>query len=380
VTSSIQKRWLLLGGLVDVLALVLMAYLTFEARQNAVSVAAAHLKTITNYAALTLERDVIATHQFLETLSRLPEFAPAVAKIEPTRCSALFTQILQKHPRFINLLYIEPNGDVLCHGLKSVGRINFADRDFVQNTLRLGESTVGSAIFGHIAGQPILPVAYPLKNEAGQVRGVFTATLDLALLTQALSFAQLPRGFAFIMWNRYGLILTRYPKPEQWVGKWSPVLPLIGNLQVYKSGTTFEAKGLDGIHRVWAIAPLPQSREAGLWISAGVPTAELYAAAHRVFIRGLGLLGLATLAMLVAAWLIGRWSKMVYRSANRGLEAGHGAWARVITVRAWGRRIRPGSSANSHATSMPWQAPCSAPAGRHSRLLHPKLLRNSRSP
>jgi signal transduction histidine kinase len=294
-----------------------MFYTAVEARQSAISTAREHLQAIARYAALALERDIGGARHFLSALADVLVADHA----DPVGCEALLVQIVTRYPRFANLLVITPSGAVTCQGIEMGQYVNLASRDYVQLALREGEAMIGGATFGGWPRRPVLPLAHPIKDGSGQVRAVLTAELCLVWLSRSLLDMQLPPSLTFALWERTGQAMARYPDPETWVGRRLPDAPLRRALYSERPGTTVEGVGVDGIERIFAIAQLPYSREAGLWIGAGTAKADLYAHPDRVFAHSLWL-GWVALAALVAAGILGE--RLIRRPAAALVQAAEG--------------------------------------------------------
>jgi diguanylate cyclase (GGDEF)-like protein/PAS domain S-box-containing protein len=99
-------------------------------------------------------------------------------------------------------------------------------------------------------------------------------------MNQLLSKADLPEGSIAKVVDRDGVVLARYPNPQDWVGK-SLANDFITKtiLQTGDDGTV-EGVGADGIRRLYAFAPLQAGDENSAFIAVGIPSQQAFARAE----------------------------------------------------------------------------------------------------
>ncbi|MBD1943310.1 PAS domain S-box protein, partial [Coleofasciculus sp. FACHB-712] len=105
-----------------------------------------------------------------------------------------------------------------------------------------------------------------------------------------------------------GIILARYPNPETWVGQAAPEAPLVKTMLTQKRAGTVEASGVDGVTRMYAIAPLEgtcrnQGDRCNLYVSVGIPKTVAFTAADRQLHRNLAGMGLVAVLAIAATWV-----------------------------------------------------------------------------
>ena len=74
------------------------------------------------------------------------------------------------------------NGDTIASLPVSLGRvgINFIDRDYIANTLRDGNATIGRPVIGRQLNTPIFGIGVPIKNKDGKIVGALAAVINLS--------------------------------------------------------------------------------------------------------------------------------------------------------------------------------------------------------
>ena len=300
--SGLRVRLLLLVLLAVIPALGLTLYTNLEERELR--------KTNVQEHALRLSRVVSADHErlseearrLLVTLARVP----AVRDRNRAACSALFADLLTQHVSYANLGATDVDGNIFCSAVLLTRPVNTADRAWFEQAVRTRDFAIGEYQVGRVTGKPSVNFGHPVLDDAGHVRAVVFAALDLAWLNELAREAGLPKGSTFSVIDRRGTILVRYPDQGEWVGKLMPeslVLKAIADQQGH--GTT-EAPGADGVPRLFSFAPFggtPQS--AGAYVSVGIPAAVAFADANRMLARNLAALGLVAALALAAAWVGG---------------------------------------------------------------------------
>ena len=81
---------------------------------------------------------------------------------------------------------------------------------------------IGEYQVGRISGKASVNFGYPVLDDAGHVRAVVGAPLDLACSAELANQAGLPPGSMLTVIDRNGTILSRYPDEGKWVGKLIP--------------------------------------------------------------------------------------------------------------------------------------------------------------
>ncbi|MDD5468655.1 MAG: GAF domain-containing protein [Anaerolineales bacterium] len=314
--SSIRSRLFLLVLLAALPALGLALY-TSQVQHNQAAVdAQAEALRLTRLAASNQEALIEAGQQLLITLAQLP----VVRGEDAAACDAFFASLLPQYSYYANLGVVAPNGDLLCSALPHPNPVSYADRDWYQEAVKTGDFVIGQFVVGRLTGKAILPLAYPGLDESGHVQFVVISAIDLAWLEQLAAEVELPEGSVFTMIDRHGVILARYPDPQQWVGQAFPEAQIVEAILATRGEGTAEATGVDGVQRLYAFTRLGGEGEVNYpYVSIGIPTKIAYAEADRMLIINLAGLGLVTLMALAAAGVFG--NVFIMRRVNSLLRA-----------------------------------------------------------
>ena len=300
--SSLRIRLLLLVLLAVIPALGLILYTGLEQRRSASVQAQEDALRVLNQSMMQQDFLIAGARQLLVTLAHLPE----VRKLDSQGCSPIFAELLKEHPYYANLGAIAPNGDLHCSALPSSGPINVADRAYFRRAMATLDFAVGDYQVGRVTGKGTVNFGYPLVSEAGEVKAVLFAALDLAWLSKLAAEAQLPQGSTFTVIDSNATILARYPDHENWVGLSIPEAPIFRAIRAEQQWEgAAEAPGLDGIPRRYFFTPTRGSRGSGIIFAVGIPIEVVFGEVNRTLARNMAWLGLVTLLALGAAWFGG---------------------------------------------------------------------------
>ncbi|HEV2054616.1 MAG TPA: ATP-binding protein [Methylomirabilota bacterium] len=300
--SSLRVRLLLLVLLAVIPALGLTLYTNLEERELRKAHVQEHALRLSRVVSADHERLIEEARQLLVTLARLP----AVHDRNRAACNALFADLLTQHLSYANLGVTDADGNIFCSALLMTRPVNSADLAWFERAVRTRDFAIGEYQIGRITGKPTVNFGHPVLNDAGHVRAVVFAALDLAWLNELAREAGLPKGSMFTVIDRRGTILVRYPDQREWVGKLMPESLVLKAIAAQQGNGTTEAPGVDGVPRLFSFAPFggtPQS--AGAYVSIGIPAAVAFADANRMLARNLAALGLVAALALAAAWVGG---------------------------------------------------------------------------
>jgi signal transduction histidine kinase len=300
--ASLRTRLLLLVLLAVIPALGLTLYTNLEERQLRKAQVQEQAMRLARLVSADHERLIEDARRLLVNLARLP----AVRDRNPGACNALFADLLAQHSSYANLAVIDTDGNVFCSALPMTGPVYAGDRVYFRRALETRDFAIGEYQIGRITGKASVNFGYPVLDEAGHVRAVVVAALDLGWLNELASQAGLPQGSVLTVIDRHGTILSRYPDDGKWIGKLMPE-PLVLNAILTKQGNgTIDAPGMDGIPRLFSFAPFGgAAQSANAYVTVGIPAAVAFAGVNQILARNLAALGLVAGLALAAAWVGG---------------------------------------------------------------------------
>ncbi|HUJ10765.1 MAG TPA: PAS domain S-box protein [Verrucomicrobiae bacterium] len=303
---------LVLLGAIPSLILVVAASISFytaarnQAQQATLQVA--------HSVCMNQERQIDETRQLLLALSRLPE----VRGDNRSGCQSLFSDLNAQYSAYANFGVADLDGNVRCSAAPASESVNISDRVYFRRAIQSQDFAVGDFQVGRITGLPGINCGYPIWDQTGRLKGVVFASLNLDWMKRQVLVANLPSGSAFTVLDRNGTILARYPDEGQWVGKQMAELPDLRAALLQGQRLT-EAKGMDGIPRLYAIVPISRGRG---FVTTGVPRRVVFAAAQHVLLKHLWIVAALTLFIvalteIAARIFIVRWVNPLLRTTKR---------------------------------------------------------------
>jgi signal transduction histidine kinase len=238
------------------------------------------------------------TNHLLFLLAEFPE----VRQARYQECTALFSDLLKENQELLNLGLADYQGKIICSALPIRQSTTLADQSYFQEALKTRQVVIGNYQLNPTTNKPYLGLARLVRNPAGQPQGVVFANLDLDWVQQLMTKEPLPAKGVVTVIDEKGVILTRWPEPQHWVGLQNPKGKIIEIALSQKQGIS-EATGIDGLLRLYAFRPLDPANPRE-FILAGVPTEVLYAEVSDILGRNLFWLGLATALVLAASWIL----------------------------------------------------------------------------
>ena len=295
---SLRVRLLLVVLLALLPVFLLMLAAGWEARQVAGQQAQERALQVVRLIARDQEQAINETRQFLITLAQLP----ALLEHDALACNQFMMNAQKQYPRYANLGALLPNGRVFCSAMPFTGGVNAVQSTWFKRVLENRNSALSDYHIGGISRRAVLTVAQAALNDAGKLRAVAFASLDLEWLNRIIVASQLPAGSVLTVIDREGRVLVRSPDPEFWIGESMQDRPLAKVMQGHQQEGLSEAFGLDRVRRLYAYRKLGPSPDVNSYVIVGVPNKVIYAESERILRRNLIGFGVATLLAAIAAW------------------------------------------------------------------------------
>ena len=293
---SLRVRILLLILASSLLPVFAILWVLLDNRADTINRAREQLKSRAESIAGELDDRISGTAQLLFGLGNVPQ----VGSADKAACSAFLADVLREHPQYTGLLTILPNGQLHCDSLKSGRVLNLTDRDYFKRAAQSRRFVV-EPVVGRLTGKGVLQIAHPVRDAAGALQYILLASLNLDEFGRAQA-ARLPYNHMNLqIWNQDASIVMDHPG----IGA-SALKPGAAEISFVLGTTTSSLKTLadGGAARIWTMATLPNTRDAGLRLTLSVPEADLLEREDRQFKRTLsGLLVLSALIFLVAVLL-----------------------------------------------------------------------------
>ena len=226
--------------------------------------------------------------------------APSVQEGDGAACSAYLARLLEPFPRYTGFGVARPDGTIFCSTSPRAIGANLAERDYFQEVMAARTFAVGDVMAGSLSGRWIVGAAYPLLDEAGEVRLVGVLGLDLVGWSVAIAAPYLPPGSTVLVLDPTGTIMARAPDAPDWLGRPAPAAVQDAERP---DGAVHEILDEDGVRRLYGFVPLVPSEQ--IVIGVGLPVAPVFAEIDRLFWREIALIGAIFLLVGALAWIGG---------------------------------------------------------------------------
>ena len=298
--SLSSRLWLVLAlAMLPLLGLTIKDY--FDERNNALATIEQNARSLLYGARIEEESALRDVGYILKIMSRANE----MEEIETASCSALSKRLLTTFTNFSNVGAALPNGDVICSALQFPEPVNIKDRIYFQQSLVGNQISKGQFLLGKISGKPGIIFGMPLPDKTGNLRAVLFAASNIGWFDRLAHNYQLPEGWTSVLFTDEGRTLSRHPNPEQWrdvqLAEQSR-LKLVSALKEGKDKVVMI--GLDGVNRLFILAPLKMADEK-LIVAIAAPVDKTLTPVEEAFwVRFFTLLGLALSSILVARFYL----------------------------------------------------------------------------
>jgi PAS domain S-box-containing protein len=227
----------------------------------------------------------------------------SVQALDTPACVAYLTALQPKVPYLVSIVALDLNGAQRCRQQEVLTQVSYEDRSYFRQAITTERFVVGQYTRGRVRQEHALPLALPLRDKDGVIKGVLVAALDLTWFGRQISERSLPRDGSITIADSDGIILAREPFPERFVGNPIPegFRPLISG---DKPGA-MEVISQDGTKRVLGYIPAA-SPASSVYVSAGLSSKAAFSTINEAAKRGFMLIAAAFILALSLAWLSGR--------------------------------------------------------------------------
>lgn len=246
--------------------------------------------------------------------------ADEVSGPDTTACTNYVARVRPNIEPLTALLVVGMDGNIRCFSEQSLAAPNLANRDYFRVATQERKFAIGTFSASKISDRNIIPLAVPIVRE-GIVTGVVSAGLDLEWLGRQLQERGVSRGGTILIADRNGIVVSREPSPEKYVGKQIP--GGAGRLNNPAPGSE-DIIGLDGVPRIVGFVPAALT-PFGLYVSSGISRSEAFEPIDRAVRNSLALFALGTAVAFLLAWLVG---ESIIRRPLMRMVATAEAWRR----------------------------------------------------
>ncbi|MFO1146880.1 MAG: HWE histidine kinase domain-containing protein [Alsobacter sp.] len=296
---SLRQRLLLLVLLALLPTLAVIGYNELNLRRSRTQEVNEQALRSALLATSELQRIFEGVDKLLLAIGQIPE----IQALNAEACGSYLVNLQPKVEHLVGIAVVDAEGDLRCRTVMPSLPVNYADRGYVQEALQSGRFAIGEFLTGRVSGRPVLPVAQPFKDPSGRLIGAILAGIDLRWLADRLRERGLPPGGALTVADRTGVIISREPLSDRFVGT---KIPQDFMRLVHGAGPGAETVlSQDGTQRILGYVPVASSG-VGLYVSAGLSYENSFAAIERGSRIGLVIALGGGLIAFLAAWLAGQ--------------------------------------------------------------------------
>jgi diguanylate cyclase (GGDEF)-like protein len=201
-----RLRWLLIA----IVALAaLPVFVLYLARLNTSSERA--LEQAREFAATLAQSGANQQHNLVLNARGLGEAMKHIPAIgTASSCDGLLSEINAKASWASSIFLLDNKGLGLCASRIAARGMNFSDRGYFRDAMRTGDFVVSEAIIGRVTKHPVIAMAVPLKNGAGEITSVLVMGVEMNWLPALTHSAQQRYQGSVLAINRDGGLVSRH--------------------------------------------------------------------------------------------------------------------------------------------------------------------------
>ncbi len=235
--------------------------------------------------------------------------APSIRTFDMPACNAYLRSVHQKVPHVVAFVVLDLQGAVRCNDRGFINTdLRFRDRPYFQDSIARKAFSIGTYTTefteAGLGAYSIIPLSLPIWGYDGEIIGVIAAAMDLTWLDRELKERVIPEGGSLTVADRNGIIISREPFPEKFIGTRIP--DAFSDLLTARSPGSFTADSQDGTTRIFGYIPANASPVENIYVSAGLSTTVAFATINEAAKRGFMLIAAALVLALSLSWLASR--------------------------------------------------------------------------
>ena len=246
------------------------------------------------------------TEQFLANakfaLSELSR-RPRVQALDGANCDPQLAEIKKLQLAYADLLTLDAKGRLVCSASGiAPGQAAGADPKFYfSEVVRTRQFAVGKPAKDFITGRWVSTLAYPILNDAGQLKGVAAMAVDLVNFQSLISHQDVPPLTVIGIINNEGTVIARSQDAAQRVGSVSGTE--VSKVMLQERQGTIRSRDYQGVDRFYAFGPIANSD----WIAfVSLDEATILAPVIRLAFERLALMIALVLAVATITALLAR--------------------------------------------------------------------------
>ncbi|HEY0846887.1 MAG TPA: EAL domain-containing protein [Noviherbaspirillum sp.] len=220
---------------------------------------------------ITIEQNNAARHLsgFIGLLGE--DQAVRAAGGAPATCQQFLAARLEQAPGVANLGIVSASGELVCSAVKMYDHGAVVRNAGFRHALVASGLATGEPIFSRATGETSLPLYKAIRKADGSVDGAIFALMDLGWLSRTPAQSEFPPGARVGLLQANGMVVARHPDIDRWAGRNAADTAFVDAIKRSGGNGVVEATGLDGVRRVYALAPFTETVAGQLTLWVGVP-------------------------------------------------------------------------------------------------------------
>lgn len=280
---------------------ILLAFVLGQVYREAGRQAETDARNVTGVLEARLNSTLRRVHTDLDHLAAtlpMESLKPEAVGVYKTRLGAELARYAARFPEIIGYRVIDVAGDVLYASETNFQPSNAADRRYFTELARNAAANLSfsEVIVGRITGRSMLIMAVPLRDAAGEFRGVVMAPLDLGHLQKMFDAVNLgPNGVITFRRSDNGQLAVRRPTRPEAINQVLTNNPMHMRIEAgEKAGSIRYRAALDGVERIYAYQRIG---DYPFYVAAGI-AAEDYLAGWKKMVAVAGMSSLLLILVL----------------------------------------------------------------------------------
>ncbi|MBC7608380.1 MAG: PAS domain-containing protein [Polaromonas sp.] len=293
------------------------------------------LLAIARSAAQVGESRIEGTRQLLNGIAS----GPSLKRGNLVELCPVFLANIRKSLFYTNLGLLDTEGKLLCSAMPAGAATDFGDRAYFKDALATRSFVGGDYQVGRITDQPSMNFGIPVNDDAGALKGIAFAALDITRLDFSLKIP-LPPGVELTVTDRNGIIIGTAPSQGKRIGE-------ALNDPVFKSALqslpdeAVDGTDMRGVRRIYAVTTVGDSVPGNsMYVMASIARSAVVAPIHKAFAWTMLMIAALTLVGLTIARWIGH--RAILEPTQKLLQKVNALAGKDVTVPA----TNAGRSAN----------------------------------
>ena len=257
---SLRTRLLILVIAAMLVPAILVGLRFVQNRTSDINAALANLSASAKDISGDLDEKIQGTAQLHYGLARARDLDTR----DKAACSAFLSAVREEYRQFTGILTINPDGSLFCDSLRTDRTLDLRDRTYFKQALAARDTVTLEPVFGRLTGISVLQIAYPVRQESGELKFILLASFNLQKFAEYHD-KRLSGETEILLVDKKGTVMVA-PDEKDWT---EPAGATIANSELFRFAAELDGRPLrevtdrDGRTHVWAVARSPSVRDAG---------------------------------------------------------------------------------------------------------------------